>query len=65
LALLKLNRFSEAKEVYREGLKVDPENTLLKDGLEAVMNRQGKPGELSVGVGGGWVKGEGHLVKNG
>lgn len=35
LALFHLNRFDEAVEAYREGLKVDPENEVLKNGLAA------------------------------
>ena len=39
-ALFKLDRLTEAEEVYKEGLKVDPSNASLKEGLEEVTNRQ-------------------------
>lgn len=40
LALFKLNRLQEAEDAYTAGLKVDPENTMLKDGLDEILSRQ-------------------------
>ncbi len=41
-ALFKLNRLTEAEKTYQEGLKVDPNNASLKEGLDEVANRQGE-----------------------
>ncbi|XP_041352720.1 stress-induced-phosphoprotein 1-like [Gigantopelta aegis] len=44
-ALSYMNRFDEAAEVYKEGLKLDPENKQLKDGLKEASNNLTGPGK--------------------
>lgn len=36
-ALCYLNRYEEAKICFEEGLKIEPENTQLKEGLDEAM----------------------------
>jgi stress-induced-phosphoprotein 1 len=46
LALFKLGKYEEAKAAYEDGLKHDPENEQLKEGIESVdsqMNKQANP----------------------
>ena len=50
-ALFSLNRLAEAKAAYEEGLKVDPANSALKEGLEQVQSKLSPPPPFSGGGG--------------
>lgn len=46
-ALFYLNKLEQAVEVYKEGLKIEPENQQLKNDLKAAEDKQG---EMSQGL---------------